>query len=49
MPNVDDLISFAKAINPGNGVKLEIHKIQSVFGDQAKFDNEDLLQSEAEQ
>ena len=49
MPNVDDLISFAKAINPGNGVKLEIHKIQSVFGDQVKFDNEDLLQSEAEQ
>ncbi len=43
MPDYDDFISFVKEIKPDNNIKLEIHKIQCISGNQITFDNEDLL------
>ena len=45
MPDYDDFVSFVKEIKPDKSIKLEIHKIQSINGDQITFDNEDLLSS----
>lgn len=45
MPDYDDFVSFVKEIKPDKSIKLEIHKIQSISGDQITFDNEDLLAS----
>ncbi len=45
MPDYDDFVSFVKEIKPDKSIKLEIHKIQSISGDQITFDNEDLLSS----
>lgn len=47
MPDYDDFVSFVKEIKPNKKIKLEIHRIQSVDGEQITFDTEDLLSSES--
>ncbi len=43
MPDYDDFVSFVKEIKPDSSIKLEIHRIQSINGNQITFDTEDLL------
>ena len=47
MPDYDDFVSFVKEIKPNKKIKLEIHRIQGVDGEQITFDTEDLLSSES--
>lgn len=44
-PSLADLISFAEEIKPCGQIKLEIHKIKAISGDNISFDSEDLLSS----